>query len=237
MNKIKYQKLIRKKGRKPITCLTAYTKSIAKILDGTVDIILVGDSVGTVLYGMKNTQGVSLEMMKLHGKAVKRNVKKSLTIIDMPYNTYTNTKDALKNAKSILNYSKADFIKLETDGKNINIIEHLINNKINVVGHIGITPQKFKDFKKIKSIGNNLKECNSLKTLAINLQNTGVKLIFLECVKDLLAKDITSLLKIPTIGIGSSHYCDGQVLVINDLLNLDIKANNLLQFKYLMCFI
>ena len=88
MSKIKYQNLIKQKGKKPITCLTAYTKSIAKILDGKVDIVLVGDSLGTVLYGMKNTQAVTLQMMKDHGKAVCTNIKRSLTIIDMPYKSY-----------------------------------------------------------------------------------------------------------------------------------------------------
>ena len=223
MNKIKYYQLRKWKGVKPITCLTAYTKSIAKILDGKVDVILVGDSLGTVLYDMKNTQKVTLQMMKEHGKAVNQNVKKSLTIIDMPYKTYSNNQQALKNAKQILNYTKADFIKVETDGKNIGVIKYLINKKIDVVGHIGITPQKFKNFNKIKSVGRNKKEADFLMQLARNLQNIGVKLIVLECIKDLVAKKITNTLNIPTIGIGSSKHCDGQVLVINDLLNLDIK--------------
>jgi len=222
MNKIKYQDIVKQKGVRPITCLTAYTKSIAKILDGIVDIVLVGDSVGTAMYDMKNTQGVTLQMMKDHGKAVNQNIKKSLTIVDMPYNTYTSKKQALKNAKELLNYTKVNFIKIETDGKNIDIIKYLISKKINVVGHIGVTPQKFKDFKKIKSVGNNIEKSNSLLNLAINLEKIGVKLIVLECIKDLIAKKITNVLKIPTIGIGSSKYCDGQILVINDLLNYDV---------------
>ena len=216
MNKKKYKNLIKQKGNKPITCLTAYTKSIAKILDGEVDIILVGDSLANVLYDMKNTQEVTIKMMKDHGKAVCNNVIKSITVIDMPYNTYTNNKQALKNAKSILSHTKADLIKLETDGKNFDVIKYLINKKINVVGHIGVTPQKFKHFKKMKSVGSNKRETNSLISLAINLQEAGVKFIVLECIKDLVAKKITNTLTIPTIGIGSSKYCDGQVLVIND---------------------
>ena len=152
MSKITYQKLINQKKIKPITCLTAYTKSVAKILDGIVDIVLIGDSLATVLYGMKNTQSVSLEMIKHHGKAVTQNIKKSLTIIDMPYNTYKSKYQALKNAKNILSYTKANLIKIETDKKNIDIVSYLTKNKINVAGHIGITPQKFNDFTKIKSI-------------------------------------------------------------------------------------
>ncbi len=222
MNKISYKDLVKQKGLRPITCLTAYTKSIAKILDGKVDIVLIGDSVGTAMYDMKNTQSVTLQMMKDHGKAVNKNIKKSFTIIDMPYNTYTSKKQALKNVKEILNYTKINFIKIETDGNNIDIIKYLISKKINIVAHIGVTPQMFKDFKKIKSVGNNITKSNSLVSLAINLQQIGVKMIVLECIKDLVAKKITSILKIPTIGIGSSKYCDGQVLVINDLLNYDV---------------
>ena len=221
MNKLKYEKLLKQKKIKPITCLTAYTISIAKILDGKVDLILVGDSLGTVLYGMKNTRQTTLQMMKEHGKAVVNNVKKSATIIDMPYNSYQNKKQALKNAKEIIKYTKVDLIKLETDEKKIKIVKHLTKNKINVVSHIGVTPQKYSNFNKIKIVGKNNKESQSLITLAKNLEKAGSKFIVLECMKQSVAKKITNLLKIPTIGIGASKYCDGQVLVINDLLNLN----------------
>ena len=213
--------MLKQKKIKPITCLTAYTISIAKILDGKVDLILVGDSLGTVLYGMKNTRQTTLQMMKEHGKAVVNNVKKSATIIDMPYNSYQNKKQALKNAKEIIKYTKTDLIKLETDEKKIKIVKHLTKNKINVVSHIGVTPQKYSNFNKIKIVGKNNKESQSLITLAKNLEKAGSKFIVLECMKQSVAKKITNLLKIPTIGIGASKYCDGQVLVINDLLNLD----------------
>jgi len=221
MNKLKYEKLLKQKKIKPITCLTAYTISIAKILDGKVDLILVGDSLGTVLYGMKNTRQTTLQMMKEHGKAVVNNVKKSATIIDMPYNSYQNKKQALKNAKEIIKYTKVDLIKLETDEKKIKIVKHLTKNKINVVSHVGVTPQKYSNFNKIKIVGKNNKESQSLITLAKNLEKAGSKFIVLECMKQSVAKKITNLLKIPTIGIGASKYCDGQVLVINDLLNLN----------------
>ena len=221
MSKITYHKLLNQKNIKPITCLTAYTKSIAKILDGIVDIVLVGDSLATVLYGMKNTQSVSLEMINHHGKAVVQNIKKSLTIIDMPYNTYKNKYQALKNVKKVIRYTKSSFIKIETDKKNIEIVNYLTKNKINVVGHIGITPQKFNDFKKIRSVGKTIKEEKALISLAINLEKAGAKFIILECIKLNVARKITRLLKIPTIGIGSSKYCDGQVLVTNDMLNID----------------
>jgi len=223
MSKINYKRLLLKKNIEPITCLTAYSKPLADILDGRVDLILIGDSVGTTLYGMKNTRSVSLEMMKNHGKAVVSNTTKSMTIIDMPYNTYRDKKEALKNAIDILSFTKADFIKIENDEKNIHIVKHLTKNNIKVVSHIGVTPQKFSDFSKIKSVGRNLKDTNSLLFLAKKLEDAGSKLIVLECISLTASKRITRQLQIPTIGIGSSKYCDGQVLVIDDILNFDSK--------------
>ena len=222
MSKIDYKKLLQIKNKRPITCLTAYSEPIAKILDGKVDLILIGDSVGTSLYGMKNTRYVTLDMMKNHARAVVKNVSKSITIVDMPFNTYRNKKEALKNAVDLLKFSKADFIKIETDKNNIEIVNYLTDNKINVVSHIGITPQKFSDFKKIKSVGKTKSQINKLLNLAIKLQQTGSKLIVLECMGKDASKMITKSLSIPTIGIGASKYCDGQVLVIDDILGLDV---------------
>ena len=221
MRKTSYKKLLIKKNKVPITCLTAYSKPIANILDGKVDLILIGDSLGTTLYGMKNTRNVTLEMMKNHGKSVVMNTKFSMTIIDMPYNTYPNKKEALKNALDILTFTKADFIKIETNKKNIDIVKHLTKNKIKVVSHIGVTPQKFSDFSNIKSVGKYKKDANNLLNLAKKLEYAGSKMIVLECIGLDTSKKITNYLSIPTIGIGSSKYCDGQVLVIDDILNLN----------------
>jgi len=227
MLKISYKILLLKKNIEPITCLTAYSQPLANILDGRVDLILIGDSIGTTLYGMKNTRSVNLEMMKNHGKAVVSNTKTSMTIIDMPYNTYRNKKEALKNALDVLAFTKADFIKIETDEKNVGIVKHLTKNKIRVVSHIGVTPQKFSDFSKIKSVGKVTRDSNNLLTLAKKLEDAGSKLIVLECIGLSTSKKITSKLSIPTIGIGSSKYCDGQVLVIDDILNLNSKNKKL----------
>ena len=224
MFKINYKKLLLKKNIEPITCLTAYSKPLAILIDGKVDLILIGDSLGTTLYGMKNTRTVTLEMMKNHGKAVVKNTSISITIIDMPYNTYRNKKEALNNARNILNFTKADYIKIETDKKNIGIVKHLSKNKIKVVSHIGITPQKFSDFNKIKSVGKNSKDINELMLLARQLEDAGSKFIVLECVSLTAAKQITKSISIPTIGIGASKYCDGQVLVIDDVLNFNSKS-------------
>ena len=116
-------KILNYKFNNPITCLTAYSSPVAKILDGNVDMILIGDSLGTTLYGMKNTRGVDIEMMKRHGLAVTKYVKKSLTIIDMPYNTYSETKEAYDNAKALLKFTRANLLKLEINN-NISILEY-----------------------------------------------------------------------------------------------------------------
>ena len=217
--KRKTKKFIQKqKNKKKITCLTAYTTSIAKIIDNYVDMILIGDSVGTVIYGMKNTQSVTLEMMMNHGKTVKDSTKKAFTIIDMPYNSFKNKKQALNNARKLLKYTKCQAVKIEAEKKTIDVIKYLNDNKIDVVSHIGVTPQKYKDFKKIRAVGNSLKEKKRITNLAIELEKAGSIIIFLECIKESLARTISQKLKIPSIGIGASLSCDGQVLVINDIL-------------------
>jgi len=221
MSRISLKKIQKQKKIKKITCLTAYTSSIAKIVDRYVDIILVGDSVGTVIYGMKNTQKVTLDMMMRHGKAVVDSTYKAFTIIDMPFNTYRNKNEALKNAKKLLNYTRSQAIKLETNEKTLEIVKYLVKNKIKVATHIGVTPQKYKNFSKIRSVGNNLKEKEKIYNLALKLERAGSCLVVLECLKENLAEYISNNLKIPTIGIGASIKCDGQILVINDILNTD----------------
>ncbi len=219
--KKKLVKILNKKFNYPITCLTAYSPSIAKILDGKVDIVLIGDSLGTTLYGMKNSQSVTLNMMKIHGLAVTNNINKSITVIDMPYKTYENKLQALKNAKTLLNFTKAKMIKLEINRRNLPIVKYLSSKNLNVVAHIGVTPQSFVNFKKIKAVGKTKKESQNLIKLALNAEKAGAKAILLECITEETAKKITSSISLPTIGIGSSKYCDGQVLVFDDLIKID----------------
>ena len=214
-------KFLNKIFNKPITCLTAYSASIAKLLDGNIDIILVGDSLGSTLYGMKNTRDVTINMMKLHGKVVTENVKKSIVVIDMPYKSYINPVVAFKNAKKLINFTKANVLKLEVQEKTIPIIKYLSKKKLNVIAHIGVTPQSFIDFKKIKVVGKNDREKKQLLELAVNAELAGAQAILLECVTEKLSKEITASVSIPTIGIGSSKYCDGQVLVFDDLVNIN----------------
>ena len=223
--KKKIVKILNKKFHYPITCLTAYSPSIAKILDGNVDIVLIGDSLGTTLYGMKNSQSVTLNMMKIHGLAVTNNVNKSITVIDMPYKTYENKLQALKNARNLLNFTKAKMIKLEINRRNLPIVKYLSSKNLNVVAHIGVTPQSFVNFKKIKAVGRTKKESQNLIKLALNAEKAGAKAILLECITEETAKKITSSISLPTIGIGSSKYCDGQVLVFDDLIKIDKKQH------------
>ena len=218
----KIKKILLKKNKTKIICLTSYSKNFAEILDEYTDIILVGDSLGSVLYSFDTTKKVNLDMMIEHSKSVRRGVKKSLMVVDMPYNTYRNKKEALKNAKKIIKYTKADAVKLEGGKKIINIIEYLRKNRINVMGHLGILPQTQKG--KFRYKGKTSFEKKNLLTDSQLLQRSGVFSIVLECIETNLAKKITKELKIPTIGIGSSVNCDGQVLVTDDLIGLNLTS-------------
>ena len=217
MKKITINSIKKKKGKIPITCLTAYSKDTATILDKYCDIILVGDSIGMVLYGMKSTRDITIETMIQHARAVKNFSKRSLIVFDMPYKSYLNKYDAYKNAKKIIKLTKCDAIKLEGGKKITNIVKHLIKNKIPVMGHIGLLPQSSNKFK-LK--GKNLIDKKKILEDAISLSNSGVFAVVIECVVESLARKITSTVPIPTIGIGASKYCDGQILVVDDMIGL-----------------
>ena len=215
--KTKIKAFLNKKNKKKIVCLTSYSKSTANILDKHCDLILVGDSLANVLYGMKTTHNLKLETMINHAKSVKLGIKKSLIVVDMPKDSYKNPKQALKNAKIILKKTGCDAIKIENNSYNLNIIKMFVKSKINVMGHIGYTPQ-FK--KKFRVEGKNISEQNKLLRLAKLIEKAGAFSIVLECISRITAQKITKSIKIPTIGIGSSNLCDGQILVTDDLLGL-----------------
>jgi len=217
MQKLTIKKILNRKNKTPIVCLTAYTKTITQIVDKYCDIILVGDSLGMVLYGMKTTRDVKIETMILHCKTVKNFAKKSLVVFDMPYKTYENKFTAYKNASKVINLTKCDAIKLEGGKKIVNIIKYLTKKGIPVMGHVGLLPQTSTNF---KTKGKNLFQRKQIYEDAIAISNSGAFAIVLECVVEDLAKKITKNVSVPTIGIGASKYCDGQILVINDLLGL-----------------
>ena len=178
----------------------------------------MGDSLGSVLYNFETTRKVSLSMMIEHSKSVRKGVKKSLMIVDMPFNTYKNKSQALKNCKKVMKETKCDGIKLEGGKKIIDIVKHLIKFKIPVMGHIGIMPQSVRG--KFRYKGKTKIEKKNLLKDSKSLEDAGVFAIVLECIERKLSKEITESINIPTIGIGSSNFCDGQILVTDDLLGL-----------------
>ena len=217
MRKAKIKSIQKKKGYQPITCLTSYSKPVAEILDKYCDIILVGDSVGMVLYGMKNTKTVTLDTMIAHAKSVRSGVKKSLVIVDMPYKTYTNKFIAYKNAIKIIKKTNCDGVKLEGGRKIFGVISYLVKKGIPVMGHIGLLPQYSDGF---KTKGKSYDEKKKILSDAISISKSGAFAVVIECVVESLAKKITDNISIPTIGIGASKDCDGQILVIDDMIGL-----------------
>ena len=211
--------IIKKKNKSKIVSLTAYSKNVASIIDNFCDIILVGDSLGSVLYNYKSTREVTLNTMIEHSKSVRMGIKKSLMIVDMPHNTYRNSNEALKNAKLIMKKTKCDGVKLEGGKKIINSVKTLIKNNIPVMGHIGVLPQSDKTFK-FKGKKKNEKE-NIIRDVKL-LEEVGVFSIVLECIETSLAKQVTKSISVPTIGIGASNNCDGQILVFDDLIGLNL---------------
>ena len=143
----KIAKILKKKNKSKIVCLTAYSKNIAQEIDKYADIVLVGDSLGSVLYNYSTTRKVTLSEMINHSKSVRQGIKKSLMVVDMPYKTYETNISALKNAKKIIKETKCDAVKLESNNKNFHIIKDLVKSKIPVMGHIGYTPQHKKKFR------------------------------------------------------------------------------------------
>ena len=217
MKKVTIRKILKKKNKTPIVCLSAYSKAIAQIADKYCDIILVGDSLGMVLYGMKTTREVKIETMILHAKTVKDFSRKSLVVFDMPYKTYSNKFIAYKNAKKVMRLTKCDAIKLEGGKKIANIIKYLTKRKIPVMGHVGLLPQISINFK-VK--GKKFAQKKQIFKDARAISKSGVFAMVIECVVEDLAKKITRSVSVPTIGIGASKYCDGQIVVTDDLLGL-----------------
>jgi len=225
------KKILKKTKKSPLVCLTAYSKIIAQIADKYCDIILVGDSLGMVLYGMKSTRQVNLETMVRHAQTVKKFTKNSLVIFDMPYKSYKNKFMAYKNAKKVIRLTGCDAIKLEGGKKIVNIIKYLTKRKIPVMGHVGLLPQTSKNFR-VK--GKNLMQKQSILNDAIAVSKSGAFAIIIECVIEDLAKKITKIIPIPTIGIGASKYCNGQILVTDDMLGLsDLMPKFVKRYSYL----
>jgi 3-methyl-2-oxobutanoate hydroxymethyltransferase len=218
LNKI--EGLISKKGREKITMLTCYDYSLAKILDEAgLDIILVGDSLANVILGLDRTRDISFREMFEHTKAVRRAVSNSLVIADMPYVSYQkNRRKALYFAKKFIEEAGADGVKLEWFPACSQVTKRLVKHKIPLMGHIGLTPQTAERLGGFRVQGRDSRSALRLIEQAKLLSDLGVFSIVLECIPARLAKLITKVTKVPTIGIGAGPFCDGQVLVLYDIL-------------------
>lgn len=205
---------------KPLVCITSYNKFTAEIADDYCDLILVGDSMAMAYYGDPNTRSITLNDILRHGASVRKGIKKSLMVVDMPFGTYKNSKQALKNAKLIIKKTKCDLVKLEGGTEISNIIKALVKNKINVVAHIGLLPQRVKNSKDYKVKGKNLSEKKKLIKDFIDVQNAGSHCVVLEAIKSDVVHEISKISKIPLIGIGASKKCHGQIIVMEDMLGL-----------------
>ncbi|MFQ5454870.1 MAG: 3-methyl-2-oxobutanoate hydroxymethyltransferase [Nitrospirota bacterium] len=212
----------KKKDGKKITMLTAYDYPFAKIVDEAgIDIILVGDSLGVVVQGMENTLSVTMDEMIYHTQMVSAGVKDALVIGDMPFMSYqTSIDDAVRNAGRFLKEGGAAGVKLEGGAIVIDRIEAFAAWGIPVMGHIGLTPQSIHKMGGFKVQGRGAEVAERLITEAKKIEEAGAFSIVLEGIPVNLAKDITDALSIPAIGIGAGPYCDGQVLVIHDMLGV-----------------
>lgn len=213
-----------KKGGTPIVCLTAYTAPVARLLDPHADILLVGDSLGMVLYGFENTLAVTLDMMIAHGGAVARNSSRALVVVDMPYGTYEESPEqALRNAQRIIKETGCGAVKFEGGEERAATVRLLVKNGIAVMGHVGLLPQSVEKMGGYKIQGRDETNAQRLKSGAKALADAGAFALVIEGTVEPAARAITESIVIPTIGIGASLACDGQVLVIDDVLGLTEK--------------
>ena len=211
-----------KNEKKKIVMLTAYDYATAQILEEAgVDIVLVGDSLANVVLGYEKTAQVTMEEMLHHAKAVDRAVKNALLVGDMPFEAYQlDIAHCADNAKRFVDEAHVGAVKLEWFDHCLEATMRIVKSGIEVMGHVGLTPQTAQDF---KVQGKDAQSAQQILNHAKELERAGSFSLVLECIPDLLAKEITKAVSIPTIGIGSGVYCDGQVLVINDLLGLQDK--------------
>ena len=211
-----------RKGNEPIVCLTCYHAHTARLLDNYVDIMLVGDTLGMVIHGMETTLGVTLDLMILHAKAVMRSAKRALVVVDMPFGSYEESPEvAFRNAARVMQETGCSAVKLEGGTRMSQTIRHLTQRGIPVMGHVGMTPQMVQVFGGFKTQGRTMEEWPAIEADAKAVSEAGAFAIVLEAMAEPLASRITQQVPIPTIGIGASPDCDGQILVLEDMLGLN----------------
>ncbi|HEY4941134.1 MAG TPA: 3-methyl-2-oxobutanoate hydroxymethyltransferase [Rhizomicrobium sp.] len=210
------------KNAEPIVCLTCYHAHTARLLDDHVDLMLVGDSLGMVMHGMENTLGVTLDMMIAHGKAVMRGSRHALVIVDMPFGSYEESPQiAFRNAARVIQETGCTAVKMEGGVRLAETVSYLSQRGIPVMGHIGLTPQSFNVTGGFKTQGRTAAEWPAIEADAEAIAQAGAFAIVLEGMAEPLAAKITQQIAIPTVGIGASAECDGQILVMEDMLGLN----------------
>jgi 3-methyl-2-oxobutanoate hydroxymethyltransferase len=209
------------KGVRPVVSLTAYTAPFATLLDPHVDILLVGDSLGMVIYGFETTLPVTLDLMIAHGGAVVRGSSRALVIVDMPFGSYQESPvQAFKSAARVLAETGANGVKLEGGAEMAETIRFLVERGIPVMGHVGLTPQLVNTFGGYKTQGRTAAQVEKVKADAKAVADAGAFSMVVEGTMEALAREITAASPVPTIGIGASPECDGQILVTEDMLGL-----------------
>lgn len=210
-----------RKGGEPIVCLTAYTVLTAKLLDEHVDLLLVGDSLGMVIYGMDTTIGVTLDMMIAHGQAVMRGAEKACVIVDMPFGSYQESPQAaFRSCSRVMMETGCDGIKLEGGVEMAETVGFLAQRGIPVLGHVGLRPQSVNTAGGFRSHGKDAGEAASIEEDAKAIAQAGAFAMVVEGTVEPLARKITETVPVPTIGIGASPACDGQILVTEDMAGL-----------------
>ena len=210
-----------RKGKTPIVCLTAYTAPMADLLDEHCDLLLVGDSVGMVVHGLPNTVGVTLEMMILHGQAVMRGSRRAMVVVDLPFGSYEGSAEvAYQNAARVMKETGCNAVKVEAGPTVAENIEYMVRRGIPVMGHVGLRPQAVMVEGGFKAKGKAGEERRLILEEARAAADAGAFAVVVEGVAEGLAREITEAIEVPTIGIGASAGCDGQILVTDDMLGL-----------------
>lgn len=215
----------RKQAGEKIVCLTAYDASFAKMMDADIDVVLVGDSLGMVVQGLATTLPVTMDDMLYHSQLVRRGVQHALLMVDMPFLSYTTVAIALENAGRFMKQSGAEMVKLEGGAEQAMIVSALRSNGIPVCAHLGLQPQRVHQLGGYRVQGREVSDAEQILHEAKVLQDAGADLMLLECVPAALAQQITAALTIPVIGIGAGPDCDGQILVLYDILGVSPGRN------------
>jgi 3-methyl-2-oxobutanoate hydroxymethyltransferase len=210
-----------RKGREPIVCLTSYHAHTARIIDQYCDLILVGDSLGMVMHGLETTVPVTLDMMIIQGLAVMRGSRRALVVVDMPFGSYEGSREqAFASASRVLKETGCGAVKLEGGRRMAETIAFLVERGVPVMAHVGLTPQSINVLGSFRARGRDQADWGPIEADALAVASAGAFSVVLEAVAEPLARRITEAVAIPTIGIGASPACDGQVLVLEDMLGL-----------------